>query len=253
LNEEAGEQKSRRSSNVAGDTSGRGKSPLGGNLTAASHQLRAPLVAMQTVLKVLLSDALDNPEKRRELVLQAYNRCEDMLRLVNDLLEIGRTEDDDAQTSSEPCDPAAVLDKSLERMRPLAEAGSVALHPVVETIPETCADPDSLEHIFTNLVENAIKYTPDGGTVDVSLSEDDGKLVFSVKDTGIGIDEEDRENIFRQFWRADNARRMKKQGTGLGLPIVKGLVEKMGGELDISGRREGGTEAVVTLPIKEKA
>jgi signal transduction histidine kinase len=122
-----------------------------------------------------------------------------------------------------------------------------------ESLPEISADAYEFERALVNLVENAIHYTPQGGTVRISATAKDGKVQIAIQDTGIGVKEEDKDAIFDRFFRSEGARRLRPSGTGLGLAIVKRIVEIHGGSICLESTIGQGSRFSITMPMEKKA
>ncbi|PYM19142.1 MAG: PAS domain-containing sensor histidine kinase [Candidatus Rokuibacteriota bacterium] len=206
-----------------------------------SHELRTPLTAIQGYLETLLAGALEEPEHARRFLDVTFRHTERLGRLLNDLtdlsnIELGKVSLRLATTALRP-----VVDSVLEIVAAKARDGSVALATDVADTLTVHADHDRLAQILINLVDNAVKYTPPGGTVTVLGSvADDERVEVMVRDTGVGIPHADLPRITERFYRVDKARSRELGGTGLGLAIVKHLVLAHGGELTIEseeGRR----------------
>ncbi|NLX12883.1 MAG: HAMP domain-containing histidine kinase [Phycisphaerales bacterium] len=214
-----------------------------------SHDLKAPLAAQQTLLRLVLYQ-FDDPSGPRQHVERAIARGDELLALLNDLLLLSRSQvvtDRNERGWTEP----------VEQLLPILEnqaihARSKGLHWRVETqqsLPSVHVHPGTLVTVMENLVSNAIKYTPAGGEVYVRLSGTNDSLVIEVRDTGIGIDQEDLPRVGQEFYRTRRARDSGAPGTGLGLAIVRSVVEADHGRLDIHGEPGKGTTVTVTLPL----
>jgi two-component system phosphate regulon sensor histidine kinase PhoR len=215
-----------------------------------SHELRTPLTAIQGYLETLLGGALDEPEHARRFIEVAFRHTERLGRLLNDLtdlsnIELGRVSLRLAPTAVQP-----VADSVLQIVAAKARDGGVALSADVPDALTVQADHDRLAQILINLVDNAVKYTPAGGTVTVrARTTDGGRVALTVSDTGVGIPPADLPRLTERFYRVDKARSRELGGTGLGLAIVKHLVMAHGGELAIESEEGRGTTVRVTLPI----
>ena len=119
-----------------------------------------------------------------------------------------------------------------------------------KNIPDYMGDKDKLERVIINIISNSIKYTPDGGTIDVSLRYGYNELIIKIKDNGIGIPQKDLSRIFERFYRVEKARTRKMGGTGLGLAIAKEIIEKHEGSIKINSEPDVGTEVIINLPLK---
>ena len=170
-----------------------------------------------------------------------------MLNLINMMLEISRTESGAVEITRSRFDFRAMLRRSAELFSMPAEQKHQKL---TLRLPETpvlvCCDQQKLQQVAANLLDNAIKFTPEGGAVDVELSVCDGEIRFSVADTGCGIREEERPEIFKRFYRADNSRSLP--GNGLGLSLVSAIVTAAGGSITVEAVLPRGSRFTVRLP-----
>jgi two-component system phosphate regulon sensor histidine kinase PhoR len=213
----------------------------------ASHELRTPLTAIQGAVETLDEDAT-GPNR---VVLDILKRQVDRLRnIVEDLLDLAVAEDRAVALDLVDVDVRGLAEKAMDsftaRMRDKGIAWSVS---APHDLPRTQADPDLIDQILVNLIDNAVKYT-DSGRVDVLLSAEGRELRLSVRDTGIGIAEEDLERIFERFYVIDKSRSRKSGGTGLGLSIVKHIAERHGGRVIVESVEGKGTTFTVSLPIR---
>jgi signal transduction histidine kinase len=217
-------------------------------LTVA-HELRAPVAAIQSYLRLIL-DGYIPPEQQRQYLERAEQRASAQLDLIGDLLELARLQNPDIQTEYEPVDLVASLRDVCELMSSHAQERHIRF---TISIPEAqltlVADPKHIKQLWVNLVSNAIKYTPEGGAVDVTMRVEDGRAVTTVRDTGIGIAPEDLTRIFEEFYRTKAAKAHSHMGTGLGLTLVKWVVETYGGQIDVQSAVGKGSTFTVTLPI----
>ena len=221
-------------------------------MRVAAHQLRAPLSAIHSLLTVVLGsyEAVDEA-KRLDMIRRAGNRTTLMLELLADLLALSRLRD--AREDGEAIELVAV-DDTLRHVVDLYQPQSQEKRQTFDTRLEAggaqvFADPDKLRDVFTNLVSNAVKYTPEGGRVEVATDADHTRIVCEVADTGIGIPPEDQQHLFEEFFRASNAREFAREGTGLGLSIVREIVEGIGGSIAFQSAPGAGTRFTVTLPL----
>jgi signal transduction histidine kinase len=227
-------------------------------LHRAAHHLRSPLASLERMMAVV-SEGRTGPlsDKSREMLDRARRRVRQMLDLARDLLVLSRARVSSAVAHRDRVDLEKLLRDMAGEFQQQASDGSVALsisYPAVAV--EVQADLEAIVELLDNIVSNAIKYTPPGGRVNVSLERRFGQAEIRVSDTGIGIPGEERGRIFEEFYRAPNARNSGKEGTGLGLSIAKAIVESHGGSITIEGReggpsnglRPGGTTVRITLP-----
>jgi two-component system, OmpR family, phosphate regulon sensor histidine kinase PhoR len=214
-----------------------------------SHELRTPLTAILGYLETLLSGALEEREHARRFVEIAFRHTERLGRLLNDLTDLSNIELGKVSLRLAPTPLRPVVDSVLELVDVKARERGVALSADVSESTMVLADHDRLAQILINLVDNAVKYTPSGGTVTVRARPiADGRIEASVSDTGIGIPRADLPRITERFYRVDRARSRELGGTGLGLAIVKHLVLAHGGDLTIDSEEGRGTTVRVLLP-----
>jgi signal transduction histidine kinase len=212
-------------------------------LLKASHELRSPLNTIQSVSRTLTQGYLGPlTPQQLDMVQRIELRAEALARSVDDLLVLARGRAETTMSELERLDFCALLSENVRFFHPTAREKGVSLE--VECLPGTAevyGRRDGLQSIISNLLSNAIKYTPSGGRVEVRLADSNGKLLFEVADTGIGVPESEQENLFSEFFRATNARELGQTGTGLGLTIVKATVEQHGGSIQVRSREGAGT------------
>ncbi|NQT88815.1 HAMP domain-containing histidine kinase [bacterium] len=218
----------------------------------AAHQLRAPLSAIRSLLNITLGDYKGMDEaKRREVIQRAETRTEQLLDLLSDLLSLSHLRDARLETHALTLIPVdETVSRVVEFYRPQATEKRQDLTVQLGAGDATVlAEEARLRDVFTNLVSNAVKYTPDGGEVRVTTRGDNDTIVCEVADTGIGIPPADQEHLFEEFFRAANAREFTREGTGLGLSIIREIVERAGGAITCESRPRDGTRFTVTLPL----
>lgn len=220
-------------------------------IRTVTHELRSPVAGAQSLVRVLEAGLAGGSEEDQQSILSRVSRRLDFLQeLINDLLTFAST---DARFLSEleltAVKPA--LTEVLDQIKPMASEKSVRIE-TEEMKPEweVWASEELLRTIFINLVGNAVKFTPQGGTVSIVVEADPGSITFQVIDSGIGIPEKELENLWGEFFRASNAREAGIQGTGLGLAIVKRLVEHAGGQIRVESKEGVGTRFSVRLRRK---
>jgi len=220
-------------------------------LYRVTHELKSPVAAMMSAVDavlVLAGDCLG--EKAKDMLMRIRRRGEGLLNLIKDLLEIARLSTPSFEREMRPVDPAQVLEMVCETEEIKAEQKGLAFEVEMKPVPAVLGDEAALREIFSNLISNAVRYTPEGGEVRISLREESGKVVFEVSDTGIGISEEDRKKLFTEFFRSANARKFSPAGTGLGLAITKAHVERMGGTISVRSKLNEGTTFRVEFPAQ---
>jgi signal transduction histidine kinase len=219
-------------------------------MLTVAHELRAPVAAVQSYVNLLLGDYMSQEEIKPTLS-RIQDRLQEVLDLTVDLLELANLKQakEKVGTGASPQDAAQILTEITELFREQARSKQQNLQVEVIDRPFITAHRDHLKQIWTNLVSNAIKYTPEGGRILVRLQVDGSDLVCTVQDSGIGIAEEDLEYLFQEFYRTEQAKASGEMGTGLGLSIVKEIAESYGGEICISSEPGQGSSFTVTLPL----
>ena len=219
-------------------------------IAMVAHELRAPLAAVEQQLTVILNKmAGEVTAKQEQLLSRAKERTKGLLALIKDLLDISKIEAGMMVQYKEPLSLQEVAQKVVDLMRTEAEAKKLDLQiSAPSKLPLIGADRNSIEGIFTNLISNAIKYTPEGGKIEVTLSEEGGFVKATVSDTGIGIKKEDLPRIFDKFYRVKTVETRQIVGTGLGLSIVKSIVDAHLGSISVESEEGGGTTFTVLLP-----
>lgn len=215
-----------------------------------SHELRTPVAVIKGYAETLLDGTLEESSDRsRRFVEVIVSHAERLTNLINDILTLSKLEAKDASLTLHPLDLCGTVRKALMLMEDHARTKGVKLSAVCpEGLPKVLADQGQLEQVLLNLLDNAIKYTPDGGDVAIEASTSQGRLQISVSDTGIGIPSKDLPRIFERFYRVDEGRSREQGGTGLGLSIVKHIVQLHGGEITVTSEAGKGSRFMVTLP-----
>lgn len=217
----------------------------------ASHELRSPLTAIKTSVEVMQS----HPErihaadvKKLEAIASASNQMTD---LVEDLLLLARAEAAPVSQSTDwiPIPIEEVLEDLVEFLQPSAKAKEINLTSELLEGMLVEGDAAQLKRLFSNLLENALQYTPAGGAVTVSMKRSDRSVIVSVEDTGIGIAPEDLNLVFDRFWRADKARSRRQGGSGLGLAIARSIVQRHRGDITLTSQLGVGTCFLARLPV----
>ncbi|HJZ59325.1 MAG TPA: ATP-binding protein [Gemmataceae bacterium] len=217
-----------------------------------SHELKTPLAVIKSNVEALIDGAAEDPDTRSTFLAQVAQESDRLEELIKDLLSLARIESGELglELQSVPLDKA--IEACLERHQTRAEVKTLTL---VEKPPKDApagvaawADPDALRQILDNLVDNAIKYTLNGGRITVRWTAGKDHVGFEVEDTGVGIPDRDLPRVFERFYRVDKARSRAVGGTGLGLAIVKHLVQVMKGQVRVSSQLGKGTTFKVMLP-----
>jgi signal transduction histidine kinase len=215
-----------------------------------SHELRTPLTLLLAPLEQLRNaETLEKSERTVDLLDTMFGNGMRLLKLINDLLDLVRLDAGALQLQKTPISVNVFLGGILHSVRSLAEGKGIHLaHHVSPEVQGVLADPDKLEKVFLNLFFNALKFTPAGGRVEARATIEDDRVVFTVTDTGVGIPDDKLPFVFDRFWQGDTSAQRKYQGAGIGLAIVKELVEAHGGSVQVQSRRGTGTSMIVRLP-----
>jgi two-component system, OmpR family, sensor histidine kinase SenX3 len=216
-----------------------------------SHELKTPATSLKLLAESLLDILDEDPDQARRFAERLKNETDRLAQLITDLLDLARLESEEGVQNPAPVDIRSVLMVVLSRLRPAARrkkitlswkrSGSAATYTIL-------GDETQLISMFSNLVENAVKYTPPGGQVEVTGESDEGEIVVRISDTGIGIPEKNLARIFERFYRVDKARSKETGGTGLGLSIVRHVAENHGGRVTVESVLGEGSAFTIYLP-----
>jgi signal transduction histidine kinase len=220
-------------------------------IQVATHELRSPVAVAQSLVRgVLKGYAGEMTEKQTDVFGRISRRLDFLETLVNDLLDLAAGKAPELAEKEGPVLLNAAVGRAVLLFQPRAEEKGV------EMVLHLCRDQlivwgtdGGLDRVFVNLISNAVKYTPSGGNVIVTVRKTDGHAQVEVADTGIGIPEEALPHLFEEFYRAPNAKKTGDVGTGLGLAIVNDLVERYGGRIEVESEVEKGTTFTVTFPV----
>ncbi len=218
-------------------------------ISTAAHQLRTPLTGIRWALEALELEQLT--ESQKALVKNAKDKSHDLVAVVGTLLDISSIESGKYKYTFVPVNIAELLSGVAKDFGQLASQRHVSVFYEARAgqIPKVKADQERIKWILNNLVENAIRYTPENGTVKLTTDVAPGRVYIQVKDTGIGIKEEDQGNIFERFYRAGNAIAKENAGNGLGLYIARTIANDHGGDLNFNANQDGpGTTFTLSLP-----
>ena len=215
-----------------------------------THELRSPLSAVQSMLRIMEQGYVGSmTSKQQDLVQRSERRISFLLALVKDLLELAAGKMEQLKGEKKEVVLNEVITKVTELMRTSAEEKGLDFKVELAEKPLALIGvEDGLERVFMNLVSNAVKYTPTGGSVAVRARSEDDQIKAEVSDTGIGIPEEALSRIFEEFYRAKNAKSLEMEGTGLGLAIAKDVIEQHGGQVSVESVVGEGSTFYVTLP-----
>ena len=218
-----------------------------------SHELRTPLTSIRGFLETLLDGAMEEPEIARRFLEHMSDETERLTRLIDDLLNLSKIEDRQIVPNFQPLNMDEIIHRVALVYELLAqEKGLTFLVNIPCSLPLVVGDADTIMQVLNNLIDNAIKYTPSGGKIEIMARVEDRMLMVSVKDTGIGIPNESMSRIFERFYRVDKARSREMGGTGLGLSIVKHAIEKNSGLLEVTSAVGEGSTFTFGLPVRKE-
>ena len=214
-----------------------------------SHELRTPLTSLKLITETLSDSAMDDPPAQRKFLKQMETEIDNLTQLVQELLELSRIESGLVPLQKTAIDPCTLVNEAATRMQVQAErAGLSFTWNCEDNLPIILVDTARLGQVLINLIHNAIKFTPPGGKIHVSVQKEKETVVFSVSDTGIGIPQYDIDRIFERFYKTDRSR--SKSGTGLGLSIARHLVEAHDGKLWVESTVGKGSTFSFSISIK---
>lgn len=216
----------------------------------ASHELKTPVAAMQALAESIELALERDPTRAGSMVGRLRSEAVRLSRLVRDLLDLTRLEEQPEERRRQRIDVGVVAAAQVDRLQELAQRNGVTLETSIEHGASMVATPEDLRLIVANLVANAVQYNRRGGTVLVRVRRDGAVVVLEVEDTGLGIAEADRDRVFERFYRVDKARSRAAGGTGLGLSIVRNAADRHGGRVSVRSVLGEGSTFTVTLPVE---
>ncbi len=220
-----------------------------------SHELRSPLSTIHEQLAMVLAKLTDETSvEQRHLLTRAKEKTRGLITMIGDLLDLARIESGLVTKDRKPVDVSGILTGVVEFLGSKAKGKkqTLTLSLPEQGLPPVSADPQSLEIVFGNLITNAIHYTGEDGRIEVSGTTKDNQVRIAVKDNGFGIEERHQEKIFDRFYRVKDDNTRYITGTGLGLPIVKGIVEDLGGNIELESAPGKGSTFTVVLPLSSE-
>lgn len=220
-----------------------------------AHELRGPLGTIRTALTVVLEMIPEaTAENTLNLIRRAHRRAGELADITQELLSLSRAKGGSAVANLTSVEPGILALHAMERLEFRAEQAGVSLSAEIrEELPQILGDPEGLGDLLANLLSNAVRYTPRGGSVTLRVQESEGLLVIEVEDTGIGIPEEDLPWIYEEFFRSGVARDFTPDGSGLGMAIVKAVLEQHGGSISVESTLGEGTRVRVEFPLHEES
>jgi len=216
-----------------------------------SHELKSPIIAIKSSLDGIIKNYAGQIDERGlNVLVRASKRSGQMIEILKELLELSKNRGLTKKEEGQLYDLNEILREVVNQDLAQAEAKNISVRCAISDQPAYMLGiRDDIKRVFVNLLSNAIRYTADDGRIDVSSHQEDGKLIITFNDTGIGISEKDLPNIFTEFYRSENAKKVVSFGTGLGLSLVKQIVENYQGTIEVSSQENQGSKFTLTLPL----
>lgn len=224
-------------------------------VTLSSHQLRTPLSAIKWFVEILLTERAGKLNRKQIDYLKEVQRSnERAIALVNDLLQVSRVQEGKLHLDLAQCKLDQLVEDATDAHRSLMTSSNISFHLEVVNgpLPVITVDKVKIRRVIENLLGNAVKYTPRGGSVGIIIKREDGQIVCSFSDSGVGIPADEQDKIFQRFFRGSNVSKIQTDGTGLGLFIAKALVEAHKGRIWFESQEGKGTTFYFSLPIGKK-
>jgi len=220
-------------------------------VSMVSHEIRSPMNSVLMQLRVVLDGlAGDLTPKQKEILERASEKIDNLAQMTSELLDLARIESGLISQEREHVDMLSIIRDQVAFHNPRAEFASVTIDlDVPEKLPPVLANRRNMEEVLSNLITNAIKYSPNGGRISISASSGSDYLSIRIQDSGIGIDAEDKNRIFQRFYRVKNEKTRYIQGTGLGLALVKSILESHQGRIKVDSQPGEGSTFFVFLPL----
>lgn len=221
-------------------------------ISIAAHQLRTPLSAIKWAIKLVLDEEMGRlNEMQKKTLSKGYVSNERIIKLVNDMLDVSRIEEGRFGYELKQGDISEPLQQAIENLENQIKEKQIRFNITKpEKIPPVLLDKEKMTLALQNVLENSVTYTPEFGQITIDVKEQDEKIKILITDNGVGVPTADQEKLFTKFFRASNVVRMQTDGSGLGLFIVKNIIEKHGGEVKINSEEGRGTTCKIVLPIK---
>ena len=216
----------------------------------AAHELRTPVTAIKGYVSMILEDSFGEvPEKIRENLMVVNSSNDRLVQLVQDLLQVARSDAGKMKVEMTELDIVKNIKHVIQEIKSLADKKGIELVYTEENSIQVQADTYKLKEVLINIIGNAIKYTLDNGSIEIEHEEKDGMLITKIKDHGMGMTQEEVNNLFQKFYRVQNSDTAKIEGTGLGLFICKEIIERMGGKIWVESKKGEGSVFSFSLKV----
>jgi two-component system phosphate regulon sensor histidine kinase PhoR len=215
-----------------------------------SHELRTPISSIKGYAETLLDGKADNEDTVKEFLSIIYQDSNRLANLIDDLLDLSKIESGKMKLEFEPLEILPIVNRCVNVLRKSAKDKSLSVKlDIPANLLKVLGDHKRLSQVFLNLLDNAIKYTPEGGSITVNATSKENIVQVDISDTGIGISEKDMPRIFERFYRVDKARSRELGGTGLGLSIVKHIIQAHNGQIWVQSMLSRGSTFSFTIPV----
>ena len=222
-------------------------------LSLLSHELKSPVNAVEGYLRMMLDKQVgDSIDDYKVMIDRSLERIKGMRTLITDLLDLTKIESGQKTRNIQEIDVSQIARKTLDNIEPFALQKNVKLFLDLPDNIKFDADENEMEIIFNNLLSNAIKYNKEEGEVSITIKSDHEKLIIIVEDTGIGMNEEEMDGLFQEFVRIKNSKTKNISGSGLGLSIVRKIVEEYNGKVNVESKPDKGSKFTISMPRIEK-
>ena len=224
-------------------------------ISIAAHQLRTPLTAIKWLTQILQKDTQKNPHNPQKEQINKLNEIvQKVVNLVGDILNVSRIEEGRFGLKYSKASLGSLLKDILKTVEVSARSRKITIKKNIgPKLPESEFDPEKMHLALANIIDNAIKYTPTKGTVNIKATKKDSQITITMSDTGIGIPKEDHGRLFDKFYRGNNALKQETEGTGLGLFITHNIIKAHSGTINFDSRKGVGTTFTITLPITQSS
>ncbi len=214
----------------------------------ASHELKTPITSIKGYAELLDSGMITDEEMKKDMISRIKKEADHMTALISDILEVSKLESGEEELEIMYVDISHMINELIETFKPKADETKVSIHNYTKEKVYIYADYSHIEEIASNLISNAIRYNRKSGKIWINAYNEGNMFILRVRDTGIGIADDEKEKIFNRFYRVDKGRSKATGGTGLGLSIVKHLLSYYNGTIDVNSKQGSGSEFVVRIP-----